>query len=357
MPRKYRGATAVPALLALSVAVSACGGGSKAGTKVTPAPPRPTATPVALTPQLAADRFRSWTVNDDVARASGDERLALSWVVDGQYSLTAAEFRKASHDGDPVPRFTFGKPTFYVPRFQEVKTYPQWFVASVPRTELGKPKSTRTALMAFILRSPGDRWKLSVETDLDPKAKQPKVVLDAQGYATALATGDTSVLIRPRDLPGIQATIAAEGPSSVASKVMASGPVTTGMNADIQAARKKARHQGLGFSSVVVATPYPIFALRAEHGGALVLYSLFRNNDLYVKGKDRPKRKPPIPPETAHLLDGTVPGYEIDYTETLQLAASDPANPGKGDANPPKADVIGFFGTISKADAPLPKAN
>ncbi|MFC4910408.1 hypothetical protein [Actinomadura gamaensis] len=353
MPRIDRAATAVLALLALAASASACGGGGTKA-KVTPAPPRPTPTPVPLTPQLAADRFRSWSVNDDVARASGDERLALSWVVDGQYALTAAEFRKASHDGDPVPRFSYGQPTFYVPKFQEVKTFPQWFVAAVPRTEQGKPKSTRTALMAFILRSPGDQWKLSLETDLDPKAKLPKVVLDGQGYATALLTGDTSVLIRPRDLPGIQATIAAEGPSSVASKVMASGPVTTGMNADIQAARKKARHQGLGFSSVVVATPYPIFALRTEQGGGLVLYSLFRNNSLYVKSKDRPKRKPPIPPETAHLLDGTVPGYEIDYTETLQLAAADPANP-KSNANLPKADVIGYFGTISKANAPTPK--
>ncbi|WP_147341553.1 hypothetical protein [Actinomadura logoneensis] len=352
MRGRYRVATAAVALLALTA--SACGGGGKARTKVTPAPPRPTPTPVALTPQLAADRFRSWTVNDDVARAAGDERLALSWVVDGQYALTAAEFRKAAHDGDPVPRFSFGRPTFYVPRFQDVRTYPQWFVASVPRTEQGKPKSTRTALMAFILRSPGDQWKLSVETDLAPKAEPPKVVVDAQGYATALETGDTSVLIRPRDLPGIQATIAAEGPSSVASNVMASGPVTTGMNADIRAARKKARKHGLAFSSVVVATPYPIFALRAEHGSALVLYSLFRSNSLSVKAKDRHRRKPPIPPETAHLLDGTVPGYEIDYTETLQLAASDPAKPKSG-MNSPKADVIGYFGTISKASAPLPK--
>jgi hypothetical protein len=225
--------------------------------------------------------------------------------------------------------------------------------------------------MAFILRAPGERWTLSLRTVLAPKAKEPKVVLDAYGYATPLTTADTSVLIRPREVPGIQATVAAEGPDSVAARVIESGPVTTGYYDKARKAKRRAKAKGLTLTTVVTATPFPIFQLRTQNGGGLVLYSLYRSSVTGVGDKAREDAKPPIPPEAEHLLNGTVEGNEVHVSETLQFAAYDPARPkededqgdggeggrgeGNGAAKPPKAEVIADAGGIHKADTPEEK--
>ncbi|WP_433328703.1 hypothetical protein [Spirillospora sp. CA-294931] len=346
-------------LLVLAVTAAGCAEGQPEA-KPTTVIPTATPTPEPLTLQTAEREFRSYVTNDDVARAAGDERLALTWVADGQFPLTAAEFRKASFDGDPVRRYEYGAPKLWVPKLSK-EIYPQWFVASVPRTVQGDPKSTRTALMAFILRSPGDRWKLSMSTVLAPKVKQPKVLLDAEGYATALGTTDASVLIRPREVPGIQATIASEGPGSVAAKVMKAGAVTTGYNLQLRKNKRRAKEKDQTHQTVFMATSHPIFPLRTEHEGGLVLYSLLRNSVLSVNAEAKAKGyKPPIPPEAAHLLDGTVKGTDINMSETLQFAALDPPRLKNKDketdpADLPKAEVIAHDGALTKASTPPPK--
>jgi hypothetical protein len=304
--------------------------------------------PVPLTPQVAESAFRAYVTDEDVARAAGDERLALTWTSDGQSQLTAAEFRKAAYDGDPVRRFVYGKPKLYVPKFKGTG-YPQWFLVSVDRSVMGEKKSKRRALMAFILRGASEHWKLTLTSLLEEKAKEPEVTIDADGYATPLSTADSSVLIRPRDVGGIQATIAAEGPGSVAAKVMKSSPVTTGFYQDAKRARKKARKKDLTLQVVYTATPFPYFGLRTEHGGGLVVYSLFRNTSLIAKDPDTPK--PEIPAEAEHLLDGTVEGNEVDTTSTLHFAAYDPPKAEKGETQP-KAHMIADDGAVTKAGTP-----
>ncbi|WP_433464398.1 hypothetical protein [Spirillospora sp. CA-128828] len=304
--------------------------------------------PVPLTPQVAESAFRAYVTDEDVARSAGDERLALTWTSDGQSQLTAAEFRKAAYDGDPVQRFVYGKPKLYVPKLKDA-AYPQWFVVSVDRSVLGKDKSKRRTLMGFILRGPSDHWKLTLATLLQEKAKEPKVAIDADGYATALSTDDPSMLIRPRDVGGIQATIAAEGPRSVAAKVMKSSAVTTGFYQDAKRDRKKAKKKDLTLQVVYTATPFPYFGLRTEHGGGLVIYSLFRNTSLVAKDPDTPK--PEIPQEAEHLLDGTVEGNEVDTTATLHFAAYDPPK-AKKNATQPKAHMIADDGAVTKAATP-----
>ncbi|WP_019629204.1 hypothetical protein [Actinomadura atramentaria] len=341
-------AVAAALLLALS-GLAACGGEERPRARPAPLPSVPEPVSEPLTPQVADREFRTYVADEDVARASGDERLALSWTSDGQSALTAAEFRRAAFDGDPVRRFTYGKPKLWVPKLKE-DVYPQWFVASVPRTVAGKPKSTGTALMAFMRRSAETGWRLSFSTELRPKAKPPKVVVDAQGYAEPLATTDETVLIRPREVPGIQATMASEGPDSVAAKVMKKGDLTSGYYKQTRKERKKAADKKFTRQIVFVATPYPYFSLRTEHGGGLVLYSLFRNS--VTRGDvENPKIKPAIPGNVAHLLDGTVEGVEIDVTEAYQYAVTDPARAKKGKAQP-KADVVGSTGAPVKANTP-----
>ncbi|MEW2357831.1 hypothetical protein [Spirillospora sp. NPDC029432] len=348
---------------ALLVFAAGCAGDepeARPTTVVTAAEEKPEPEPLTL--EVAEREFRTFVTNDDVARAAGDERLALNWVSDGESPLVAAEYRKAAFDGDPVRRYTYGKPKLYVPKL-EPDVFPQWFVASVPRSVQGEKKSEETAVMAFILRSPADHWTLSLQAELDPKAKLPKIPLDAAGYATALTTADSSVLIRPREMPGIHATLVYEGPDSVAAKVMRSGPVTTGYYEQFRKARRKARQKDLTLTRVPTATPYPIFQLRTEHGGGLVLYSLYRNSVTGVKDKEDRTAKPPIPPEIAHLLDGTVEGNEIHASEVLQFVAYDPARPEEGDgekekdgaAHPAKAEVIADAGGYYKGVTPPAK--
>ena len=266
-------------------------------------------------------------------------------------------------------RFVYDDPELYVPKL-DAGAYPQWFVASVDRSVVGRRKSERKVLMAFILRGPSDHWKLTLATVMHKKAKLPEVAIDDDGYAEALSSDDTSVLIRPRDVIGIHATIAAEGGGSVAAKVMKSSPVTTGFYKDAKRAKKKAEAKDRTLQVVFTATPFPYFGLRTEDGGGLVVYSLFRGTSLTAEGPGAPK--PEIPEEAEHLLDGTVEGNKVDTTATLHFAAYDPprnrkddkgdekdaedgkkdGEKGDKDAGPAKAHVIADEGAISKAATP-----
>lgn len=339
-------AAGVPLILALAVA--GCAEGETEARPTVTVPQTSPPAPVPLTPDVAARAFQTYVTDEDVARAAGDERLALTWTSDGQSQLTAAEFRKAAYDGDPVRRFVYGKPELYVPRLKDA-AYPQWFVVSVDRSVLGKPKSERRALMAFILRGRSDHWKLTLTTFLQEKTKEPKVAIDADGYATALSTNDPSVLIRPRDVGGIQATIAAEGGGSVAAKVMKSNAVTTGFYQDARREKKKAKKKDLTLQVVYTATPFPYFGLRTKGGGGLVVYSLFRNTSLIAKDPGTPE--PEIPEDAEHLLDGTVEGNEVDTTATLHFAAFDPPKAKKGEPQA-KAHMIADEGAVTKAATP-----
>ncbi|SNS48647.1 hypothetical protein [Actinomadura mexicana] len=343
----FQRVVAAGALLTLLAAAGCAEGKTEARPTVT-MPETSPPVPVPLTPPVAGQAFRSYVTDEDVARAAGDERLALTWTSDGQSQLTAAEFRRAAYDGDPVRRFVYGRPKLYVPKLRDA-AYPQWFVVSVDRSVVDRPKSKRRALMGFILRGPSDHWKLTLATLLQEKAKEPEVAVDAAGYATAMSAEDPSVLIRPRDVGGIQATIAAEGPRSVAAKVMRSNPVTTGFYQEAKRAKKKAKKKDVTYTAVYTATPFPYFGLRTEHGGGLVIYSLFRNTSLIAKDPGTPK--PEIPQEAEHLLDGTVEGNEVDTTATLHFAAFDPPK-AKKDAAQPKAHMVADDGAVTKAGTP-----
>jgi hypothetical protein len=292
-----------------------------------------------------------------VARASGDERLALSWTDDGQAQLTAAEFRKAAFTGDPVARYDYSGQKFYVPRLTK---YPKWFVVTADRA--GKDargvaeRETRDVLMAFVRKSPESRWRLSLATSPDkqtPEAKKAaQIVVDKDGYATPLATFDVGLTIQPRIVPAMQATLAEEGPESLAAKVMRTGPYTSGYHAGDQRNERRDNERGLAYDSVYAATGFPIYTLRTADGGGLVLYALARDIVTFVKDKQRGRLA--VPRDAAHLLDTIVLKDELRVMETMQFAATVPAKPpGKQpDRTPerqPKAAVIAGGGAVVMA--------
>ncbi|WP_157963607.1 hypothetical protein [Actinocorallia populi] len=270
-----------------------------------------TSSDVPLTPQSAARAFTLWTVNDDLARASGDERLALAWAADSQRAVTAAEYRKAAAAGVPVARHSYGRPTLWVPRLDG---YPQWFVASAPR-------GRETALMAFVRSSAEARWRLSLLAVPDRGVKPPKVEIDADGYAAALPPEDQSVLIAPSLVAPPQAAVAEDGPGSYSARVLKAGPYTTGYYTEKEKAAKKAAKEGLAYTSMFTATSQPVFPLRTEDGGCLVLYSLTRDVSLTQK-EEGPLD---VPGELAHLAAGELTGRELHVFSSLRFAALVPA--------------------------------
>lgn len=380
-------------MLLVPVAVAGCAQQSAPEVRPTAAMPTPSPPePVELTPEVAQETFRTYVINEDVARAAGDERLALTWTSDGQSQLTAAEFRKAAYDGDPVRRFDYGKPELYVPKLRG-GGYPQWFVASVDRSVVGDADGGRRVLMSFILRGADRRWSLTSVVVVDRKAGLPEVAIDDDGYAEALASDDTSVLIRPQEMGGIHATMAAEGDGSVAAKVMEAGSRTSGYYERAEEAKEKAEKDDLKLTVVPTATSFPYFGLRTEDGGGLIIYSLYRNASLTSEAAagDPDAPRPEIPEEAEHLLDGTVEGDQVDTASTLHFAAYDPPRAdGEGDApadgesssaepsasaspdgekkdgadedgekkdGEGKARVVGDNGAVTRASTPAPKKN
>jgi hypothetical protein len=345
--------TAVASALATAVALAGltgCSGSSHERARTKPAAAESsvatTPAPEPVTPQTAAKAFRSYVVNDDVARASGDERLALWWTSEGQSQLTAAQFRRAMAAGDPVPRYRYAAPTLYVPRLRPEGA--QWFVAIVRRS-LVDGKEPHTMIMGFVRSKPTMRWRLSLATVLDKKQKAPKIAVDAEGYAKPLATFDTGLLIPPRVVPSIQATLAEEGPENVAVKVMETGRHTTDFYTADQKATKPKKGSGLKVNTVYATTAFPIFPLATTDGGGIVLYALSRDA-VSTKSKKKPGHVP-VPKDAAPFIATDRVHNELDVTQTLQFATLVPPASKKGRTSD-KATIIGADGGTIKASVP-----
>lgn len=336
--------------MALALAgVAGCSSGSRDKARTTPvadSSPVSSPPPEPVTPQVADKAFRSFVTNDDVARASGDERLALWWTSEGQSQLTAASFRQAVAAGDPIPRYRYGTPSLYVPHLKPEGI--QWFV-TVVRRSAPDGKDPKTMIMGFVRSKPTMRWRLSLATTLDKKEKPPKIAVDADGYAKPLATFDTGLLIPPRVVPSIQATLAEEGPGNVAAKVMEAGKHTTGYYTSDQKATKPKKGSGLHINTVYGATAFPIFPLATTDGGGIVLYALSRDA-ISIKNKKKPGRVP-IPKAAAPFIEARRVHSELDVTQTLQFATLVPAKPAKGDGED-KATIIAADGGTIKAAVP-----
>ncbi len=328
--------------------VAACSG-TPEQPRSTPAAAVSSPAPDPVTPEAAAKAFRAFTINDDVARASGDERLGLWWTSEGQSQLAAAAFRKAVTAGDPVPRYRYDSSVLYVPRL--LPTGQQWFVARARRTTIDG-KDPRTVFLGFVRSKPTQRWRLSLSTTLDKKQKPPQIAVDAQGYAKPLATFDTALLIPPRVVPSIQATLAEEGPLNVAADVMAPGKHTTGYYSSDQKATKPKKGSGLRVNTVYATTAFPIFPLATEDGGGIVLYALSRDA-VTSKSKKKPGHVP-VPKEAVPFLGPVKVHNVIDVAQTLQFAALVPPKAKKGETQE-LAAIIASDGGVIRANAPIPQ--
>lgn len=311
----------------------------------TPAPSTTTFAP--LTPDVATQAFQTFVANDDVARASDDERLALGWTSDGQISLTSAEFDRATAAGTPVARYLYTKTVFYVPRLGPKGA--QWFVVSARRTTMDG-KNGQNVMMGFVHAKPTAHWTLSVVSVLDKKAPPPQIFIDPEGYATPLATFDARLIVQPRLVASIQATLAEEGPSNLAAKYLQDGTHSSDYYKTDQATRKQLKPKGFGYDVTYQATGFPIFPLATANGGGFVLYTMNRNPVITKKSATGPGQIP-IPAAARIFIDPATVKAELDISETQQYGAIvPPAHKGKG--TPGKIQIIASNGAVVNAAIP-----
>ncbi|MFB9201630.1 hypothetical protein ACFFV7_10535 [Nonomuraea spiralis] len=331
-------------VLALAVGVLAAAAACTGPAQKSPAPPTgkaavtgsatpsPTGPAPVVTREEAAEAFSSILATDDVLRVQSDVPgrlgLAVELTRDGQFPLTQAAYQ--STDNRP-PRYTWGSPTFYVPRAPQ-QGQPPWFTALVTRN--GQP-----TLLTF---AKVEDWQLSSAAQLLPGQKAPQVRLDADGYASAVAPDDKSVTISPQYMGPVHASVAETGAAGVTAGLLADGPYTTDVAEQIATDREKAKKDGFSYDSIFSADNWPVYALRTDDGGALIQYSLSRNtstrtvaNNTYII---------PVPPEAGWAISGSSVRRSLKLTEIHQYASAVPPL-----TAPAAARVIAHDGALTRA--------
>jgi hypothetical protein len=339
----------------LLAAATACTGDAKPAA-TTPAAasstPSPSASAVAVTKAEAAEVFTAITAGDDLLRAvedlpgrpeqilQGRLDLEVSQMTGGQILLTAAAF--LSTDYAP-PRYKWGSPTVYVPRFPATAQGP-WF--SVLATRDGRP-----ALLTF---AKSDRWRLSSVAELLPGQRMPEIQLDADGYATALAADDKTVTISPQFIQPVHASVAETGSAGVTAGLLAPGPYTTEVAEQIAELRKLAKRGdengdvggGYSYDSIFSADNFPVYALRTKDGGALIQYSLSRTSTTTAMTKAAEDEGIPVPgtAQWAFSQSRARLRHSLRLVETHQYATAVPPI-----SKPSAAAVIAHDGGLTRA--------
>lgn len=330
---------AVPLCLALLAAAVACSGDGPAPPDRSPtatASPSPTASPPpAVTPAEAARVVAADLAADDVARAAGDERLGLMLSRDGQTPITIARFR--STDMRP-PRYEYGTPTVLVPRN---RNFPHWFAATVERR--GEDGERALMVLVYLRVSEQANWQRSFASLVTGGSGLPAVHLDAEGYATALSTRDESIAISPHLMAPVHATAAEEGTQGYAAGLIAPGPLTTDYATEIAARQSDAKENCLHYDSIFAASTYPVFALRTEDGGALIMYSLTRTTTWTAKVEPCAQRIA-VPDEARWALGRPFARKELRVQEIQQYVSVAPPKTARTPAR-----VIGFEGAVTRA--------
>lgn len=312
-------------LLAAATACSGSGEPSSSPVAAATAAAAPTTPSVAPGVSLseAAEAFSEVIRTDDMMRVAGNRRFARDLTRDGRTDLVTAEFAST---GDRPARYTWGTPTFLVPRLRPDE--PLWFSVVVPR-------DNRTAVLTF---AKGTDWRLSALALLLPGQRLPEVKLDTAGYAEVVGSEDKGVQISPRYIAPLHATIAERGPAGIAAGLIAAGPYTTETAAEIADNRTAAKKDGFTYDSIFSAADYPVYALRTVDGGALVQYSLLRTTSMNSVLSVSPFL--PVPPEGRWALTREQYRDNIKIFETQQYVATVP--PASA------ATVIAYDGAITK---------
>ncbi|MEU6997132.1 hypothetical protein [Nonomuraea sp. NPDC046570] len=326
----WRGTLAVAA--GLLAAVTACSGSASVPSHVAataPASPSSSAPAPAVTKEEAAAAFAEYIATDDMLRAGGElsHFLSTQLVRDGQTELTSVAYLSTR---SRPPRYTWGEPTLLVPRLKPGE--PLWFSAIVRRDD-------RTAITTFVKAAD---WRLSALSLLEPGQELPEVQLDADGYAATVPTDDRNVLISPKFMAPLHATVAERGSSGIAAGLITPGPYTTEIAGQIADDRARWTLAGFSYDSILSAGEFPVYALRTTGNGALIQYSLTRTTTVTNAVTKDPL---PVPDNVRWLIKKPTVPRSFKITELRQYATAVPASAIAGRA----ATVIAQEGAITRA--------
>jgi hypothetical protein len=295
----------------------------------------------------------SATVNRHAVQISGGGNSAYSSTL----NITPA-----------LGQYTYGTPAFYLP---EPGGYPHFFVTDVTRAlvaEGASPGQDATTsvggaevpvdgrvLMVFVHSAPAGPWQLASVAQFPSGTTLPRLATDKNGYIPQVSLKSTDLLAQPYATGPLQAAVVDEGPASAAAKVVAPGPLTTGL---YQEARNRADiglevPTGDAYQWSMDGSPYPAFALRTADGGALVLYGMYLNSTVAVPGyfDDASPIQPGAPIEVPPGLLPSLPSgqraprVKLLVQDLLSFAAIDPP------ASPAKITVLAIGGGLNYASA------
>jgi hypothetical protein len=314
---------------ALAVALGGCSSAAGPAKAVTSAEH-------SLTVAQAQAEYRSYVQDSAAAAKQGDMTNGLAVVADGQWSIVHAQYRALATSGTPVPQYSYGTPTFYVPA---LSSYPQWFVVAVPVTTATGASAGNT-IMAFDKPAPDEPWTLNGSAVLDHPL--PAIARDSDGYAINVSTKDTSLLLPPDVVGATQAAVVDEGPTAPAAAAIASGPQTTGLYTTQAAQGNSYTAQGLSYLWLLEGAAVPQFDLRTADGGALVIYTMYLNTTIAHPGN---VFGPPIPIPARFVPianpSKATDAHGVTANWTYEFATIDPPATAHGG----KAEVIAASGT------------
>ncbi len=274
-----------------------------------------------LTIAEAESAYASYISVSDTAAAHGDKAQGLSDVGDAQWSIVNEQYTALGAARDPVPRYRYGRPVFYVPA---LTTWSQWFMVAVGRTaQTGTAAGiTASTIMLFEKRGPSQPWTVDGSVVLDRPL--PAIARGPDGYAIALSTADSNLLLPPNVVGATQAAVVDQGPAAAAAAVVADGPLTTGWYQAQNAQAQTAAGRGLSYQWLLEGSDFALFSLQTADGGALVMYGMYLNTTTEHPGSTA-GAPIPVPAEFTPLTGPTQVGYHsVTADWTYEFAAFDP---------------------------------
>jgi hypothetical protein len=212
-----------------------------------------------------------------------------------------------------------------------------------------------TVLMLFQKRTSGGPWQVASISQLAPGESVPALATDSRGYVILDSTNQPGTqLVRPAMTPPLDASVVDDGPTSPASQVVASGPLTTGMyQTAATSARGIAPPPGDVYQWLLEGSSYGRLSLKTADGGSLVLYTMYFN--LIVQTKSSLNQDIPVlsgqpitvPAYVKPLLSPShwTPKTRLETQDILSFAAIDPPAADKS----AKIQVIAIGGGLHEA--------
>ena len=381
-PRLIAGPVAGLAALAAALTVAGCTSAPAPAAQAADASARTAAAPAITAAQAGQvwDRYLAASTaagtHDDelLAAVTGVQRTVLATAL-GRHPVVitgtaAGPSSGAYHSTLEIrlgyPARSYGRPVFYLP---ERAAYPRFFVASAVQTLSGTAAPGRqpatpadgasvpadgTALLMFEQASAGARWLLASSSELAAGQAVPKLATDRAGYTPVVWPAAAALLAPPGDVGPLQAAVVDDGPASAAARVVASGPLTTGLYQDaVSHSGGLTAPPGDHYQWELSGTSYPEFALRTAAGGALVFYAMTLTTTVAVPGylgRADPVRSG-LPIQVPAMLLPLLPAgqgaplVQLSSGQLLSFAAIDPA-PGTA-----RVRVIAMGGGLVSASA------